>query len=350
VLVAALIIAAMNWPARVWIEADVVTRRAVFHAPPNVQRLLSSTPVQSLSLSRFDSVTIPAGNLEAADPARRNLTDLSWPPEAWRTVSMNESLSLHPLPGREAGISIITRGASSQPLTLNSLAAASADITLTSPERDIVALDVAGGEQQGSAQLPDEAEITLENCDCAGTTLGNCAGAVTLRLRAAATDTMLRFSSQGRGIYAQFRFAPGGLNLLPDRDFTGSRPEFRDLDEGGNPVSTISGESKVLFADYPNTPPVIIPAERFLDFDHRFTFYIRSVSAADDRKNLRIAMGGSTQEVDSGLKGSVRNRMPTWFDLLWKNPSLVALLAIITWLVPVLIGARKLLGEFNEAK
>jgi hypothetical protein len=145
-------------------------------------------------------------------------------------------------------------------------------------------------------------------------------------------------------------FAPGGLNLIPDHDFPISMPEFLDVDETGRPISTIVGVGNIHFPDYPNTPPVTLSPEDFLSIEPRKNFYIRSISAPDDHKNLRVRLGGTTGSIKSGPRGGVRERVPTWFDLIWKNPNLLALFTVIAWLVPVLIGSRRLYHEWSGQK
>lgn len=350
VAVVGVIIGAMHWPATVRIEANIVSTRMSFHTSSDVQNLLRATRVLSLSLSRFDTVRIPIGSIEVADPRRRNTGDFSWPSNAWRPVSFGGELALHPLPGREARILITSTGASPQPLAMNSLATPDADVTLILPEKDVLALDVLGANGQGSAQLSQEVEMTIEDCDCSNTPLHLCAGAVTLRLRPSTNHTIQYFFSHRQGIYAQVKVAPGALSLIPDRDLSVSRVEFRDLDEYGRPISTIRGEGRVFFMYYPNTPPVTLSSEDFLDLNPHTRFYIRSISEADDHNNLRIRLGGTTGKLECGPRGAVHNKMPTWFDLIWKNSNLVALFAVITWLVPVLVGSRKLYRQWAGQK
>jgi hypothetical protein len=146
-----------------------------------------------------------------------------------------------------------------------------------------------------------------------------------------------------------------GLELPPGRKepilgragFAVDRVEFLDQDAAGRPVSTLSGPGRVEFLRAPSIKPVELGANEFLNLDRLASFYVQEVALAGQEKSLQVRMEGVAGKLESGPAGSVEDRRPSRFDLLWKNSTLVTLFTVLAWLVPTLIAVRKYYKELQ---
>jgi hypothetical protein len=93
--------------------------------------------------------------------------------------------------------------------------------------------------------------------------------------------------------------------------------------------------------------PVRLGAKEFLNLGRLESFYVQEVAPATQNNSLHIRVEGVAGKLESGLAGSVEDRRPSEFDLLWKNSALVPLFTVLAWLVPTLVAVRKYYRELQ---
>jgi hypothetical protein len=117
----------------------------------------------------------------------------------------------------------------------------------------------------------------------------------------------------------------------------------------GLPVSTLTEkqEAVITYPDYADLTAVKIVSPDLLAIDDLDRVVITQIEWSTTSPGIRLVLDGRVGHVASMSGEFQRDHRLTRYDELLHNTQLVALLAILAWVVPTLIGARKLLKEYR---
>ena len=143
-------------------------------------------------------------------------------------------------------------------------------------------------------------------------------------------------------------YLPGRKEPVLTGDFAVEQAEFLDLGPTGRPVSTLTGTGTVRYVDHSGIEPVQVSANDSIVLGGLRDFLLRQVELMEHKGGLRLLFRGVAGRVSSGPENSTRDLRLTQFDILWRNRALVALFAVLGWLVPTLLGIRRFFRELRR--
>lgn len=348
-VVAVAVVALMRWPAPASIKVDAIASRVSFHGRGgDPQVLLAGATVRTLVLRGFHEVRLRVAAVSIANPDKYDLQRGTYPASAWTPLPHEDELVLRPTGREKAGITIRPEGKPDSGLGLDRVIASSAEVTLESPEKNLLGVDIRGEKPRGTVQLPPEFTVVADYCQKDGAPVPYNRASWTMRVLAPESERLLDFSSEDSGVYLGLELPPGSKGTILDRGGFGiDRVEFLDQDAVGRPVSTLSGPGTIEFQRAPSIMPVRLGANEFLNLGRLESFYVQEAAPATLERSLQIRMEGVAGKLESGPAGLIEDRRPSRFDLLWKNSTLAALFTVLAWLVPTLVAVRKYYKELQ---
>jgi hypothetical protein len=324
------------------VEINAVARRVGFHVEDDGAELIpEAAPVRSVVLRGFEEVSLPAVSARIANPAKYDLRRDAYAEDAWRPLAVKESLIIHPRPGESGRITLQSAGIKTSDLLLDRIFPGVSDVQVEAPEKDYVSLEFRGRHQRGVVRLPLEVQVVADFCLNGDRPFEYDKPSVTIWARLPANERFLKFSSGPSGILVGLEFFDQPDRPSLARDVRIREVEFLDQSSTGSPVSTLTSSGTIAFPQYPALPIVRLEAGHFLTLKGPDGFYLRSISRSVDSPSLSLRLQGLVTTLESGPPGALEPRLPTWFDLLSKSPTLTALFTVIGWLVPTLVAIRK---------
>ena len=281
---AVIVLVLWGWPWATAVEADVVTKRVRFRTGDAAsQTLFEAMPIRSLAVRGFLEMRLPGEDgppvlrPSGTDPAR---------------------VSIRPADTRET-------------LSIDGVAARSAEVTLDAPEQGSIGVTVRGQKVNAGVSLPPEVVVIATGCATGGDQ-----PSVTFRKRVAPSDRLMEFSS-GDG---PLRLVLGLVRPALKPALTGGKFEFEDVES-----TIISGTLR--FPDLGRSEN--LNEKDYLRLDEAHPYEIRGVDLLD-AGSLRVRLRGVAGSLAYGSK---RERF-TMLSLLSAHPVLAGALAVVVWLIP----------------
>jgi hypothetical protein len=348
-VVAGVVLVLMNWPTPADVDIGAIAMGLQFRGHgPDKQVLLESTSARWLALQGFDEIRLTPTAAWIADPTKHNFQHDTYPSDAWSPLPLGQSLVLRPAGRTEAAVTIQPLGKLNGSLALGEIFVGSADITLRSPEKGNLSVELRGQKVDGDVPLPEEFRIDADRCVREGAPLSHSGSPMTLRVLLRRSSQLLEYSSQRSGMRLALGYSPDRKeSFLGKAGFAVDQVRFLDQGPTGQPESTLAGAGVIEYARYPVARPVQLSAGDFLSLGDLRGFYLREIAPADDTKSLRVHLGGVAGKIRSGPAGRVADRRLTYFNSLRQNPIIVTLFTILAWVVPTLIAVRKFYRELH---
>jgi len=336
----------MVWKAPTELEIEVTCSRVRFHSlAGNPQVLLDSTLADSIVLQGFEQVRLPPAAVEAANPAKWNDRKNQYAEDAWVRVAPGPGLECRPTQRAPAQVTIEPFTKDAGPLTLERIYTGPAAVTLSSPERGTLNLELRGQKFSGSVTLPAQTKLIADDCSWAGAALPWKRPSVTLRLSPHGRQQLLDYAAGEAGMVLVLRFTGDRTSpILRPTAFEIDQLELLDQDPAGSPISSIRTDGAIRYRKYPERPATTVKAGDFLTLGALKAFYLREVSFTQQEENLCLRFQGVAGKALIGPgKTSMRDLRLTQFDVLWSNQKLIALFTVLTWVVATFVGLRRYL-------
>jgi TIR domain len=346
---------AMFWRLPAKIEIDAIVSQAQFHTRGEDQQVvLEKADARSLALSGFKEVRFAPEEVWIFNPAKYDIQRDSYPEDGWHraTLPPGQDLVLYPSDQTsDTAITIQPDKTSKGSLELGSILVGRAVITVSVPEPQLLSLELRGGHQNGTVELPEKFLLLANSCENNGLAWPYLRRSVTLRIQLSPNKHFLAYSAEASGILFQTRFkksdAPSllgrsGLNI-DDLSFLRAARLTPKLE------TTLDGPGSIKFVDHQGVDSVSLQKNHLLTLGGLRDFHILGATFSSDDK-LKVQLNGTAGSLFSGLPGEVMDRRLTLFDVAWHNPKLTALFTIFVWLIPTLIAGRKFLKELKEPK
>lgn len=328
------------------LDIEVTCSRVRFHSlAGDPQVLLDSTRADSLVLQGFEQLRLPAAEVEAANPAKWNDPQNRYAEDAWVKLAPRPDWVCRPTQRTLAQVTIEPFTKDAGPLTLERIYTGPAAVTLSSPERGALNLELRGQQFSGSVTLPAQAKLTADDCAWAGTALPWNQPSVTLRLRPRGPQRLLDYSAGNAGMVFVLAFPPNQTSpLIRPAAFEIDQLEFLEQDPAGSPISSIRTDGVIGYPNHPKQSTTTVKAGDFLTLGDLRNFYLREVAFTQQEQNLRLRFQGVAGKalLGPGAK-SMRDLRLTQFDRLWSNQKLIALFTVLAWVVATSLGLRRYL-------
>jgi len=347
VVIGGLALGLMAWRAPTELEVEVTCSRLRFRSQAKAHVLLSSARANSILVQGFQEVRLPVSAVEAANPAKWDARQDKYPPDAWVKVSHASSLLFRPAGRNPAQITLQPAEKSAEPLVLDRIFTQPSAITLTSPEKSTLNVELAGQKFGGSISLPETLNLIADDCSMEGAIPPWPRPSVTLRVSIPRQDRLLEYSSGGAWVVLVLGFPAGRKDpVVAPSSFQIEQLEFLEQGPAGPPVSSIKADGTIRYRRFPAVQGVQVKAGDFLTIEDLRSFFLREVAFTEQGNQMRIRLEGVAGKARSGPgAGAMRDLRLTRFDMLWNNQRLAALFTLLGWLVVTSIGLRKYLKE-----
>ncbi|MBL8294918.1 MAG: toll/interleukin-1 receptor domain-containing protein [Bryobacterales bacterium] len=328
------------------LEVEVTCSRVRFHSlAGDPQVLLDSTLANSIVLRGFEQVRLPAADVEAANPAKWNDQQNQYPEDAWVKVAPGPGLVCRPTERTPAQVTIEPFTKAAGPLTLERIYTGPAAVTLSSPERATLNVELRGRQFSGSVTLPAPTKLIADDCAWVGAAPPSKQPSVTLRLSPRGPQRLLDYSAGKAGMVFVLGFPRERTSpIMRPAAFEIDQLEFLDQGPAGSPISSIRTGGTIRYPKYAERPAATVNAGDFLTLGDFKTFYLREVAFTQQEENLRLKFQGVAGKALIGPgEGSMRDLRLTQFDELWSNQKLIALFTVLAWVVATSLGLRRYL-------
>jgi len=345
-LLGSLTAALMLWKAPTELEIEVTCSRVRFHSlAGDPQVLLDSTLADSIVLQGFEQVRLSAADVEAANPAKWNDQQNQYAADAWIKVAPGPGLVCRPTERTPAQVTIEPFTKAAGPLTLERIYTGPAAVTLSSPERGTLNLELRGQKFSGTVTLPAQTKLIADDCAWVGAALPWNPPSLTLRLSPTGQQRLLDYSAGAAGMVFVLGFPREQTSpIMRPTAFEIDQLEFLDQDPAGSPRSSIRTDGTIRYRKYPERPAITVNIGDFLTLGRLKAFYLREVAFTQQEENLRLRFQGVAGKalIGPGEK-SMRDLRLTQFDMLWSNQKLIALFTVLAWVVATSLGLRRYL-------
>jgi hypothetical protein len=336
----ALLLLAVSTQVRAPTMVDIaarVSRVSFAVAAEDPQELLAPISVEALSLRGFTEVRLPAAELYMAAPETYDLGRDRFAEQAWRRVLAPDAAVLRAV-GPLATVSIEPGKVGTGTLSVDRLFIASTLVTLTSPDRGTLHVNVRRGGQPLAVSIPGTVQIVADHCLLVGIQTRSTSPSTTLRARSTGSPPLLEAVAGGGGVLLALRFADAGrARLVPGGGIPVSRVDFIGQGPLGAPQSKLAGPGIIRYEKAPDSS-VVLKENDFLVLDNLESFRLLEMSLEDDGK-LRLRLKGVAGKLSAGPEGFVRDVRLSRFDV---SSGPILSFAILFGLAPLLwVGAYR---------
>ena len=361
-----------HWPAVV--ELSVTVNRATFHAhginSPNAP-ILQDVAVQSVSIDSFDKLQLHPLMIEVADPAQYDVTagrfkDSAWHPltlkgnqvvisagEKWLnprvTVLSNKAtpdglISLYPLLVK-SNSSVILQ-VPTQPRKAGS------PNSSDEPEQPIE-LRVAFNSREPYQELliHDSVQLNVQHCHVEGIQdpiFRKQSLSYRLSLPESEPAIGIRGLPDSLGLVLKVPPKNPG-NIFANAGLTITNPEFiREslLTKGKESSLVETTEAVVTYPDYPKADKVLFKAPDSIWLDNRGQLTVKELRLRPEAGGIHMLLTGKVKGFGVGVPGlEQKEHYISAFTVLQHNPMVLALLAVVGWVVPTALSIRKFTKE-----
>ena len=353
----------MAWRVPTHVQLDLTANRLEFtvgRIEGGSMSLLGPVEYQTLTVREFSRIQTNPKMLEIADPRLYDFDTDSYPPSAWHQVAEGQVVefkageaSRHP--------SVTLQGQSTPSKTAPTAAGRLDSVAIVDGAR--VTLERGRG-SGGSLSLDVDAErpravltpvsisrVTTRHTALDAATLPAFAqpDGQTYRLFVKASQPTVEINGGARTLALSVRPIRNGDHLKVTQAIPITSIDFSQQGStGGRMTSLTDGLEAVLrYPEVPNLPAVKFAAPDFLGLEELERFVIKALEWSPSGQGIRLTLDGVAGHVATKSGDFRRDHRLTQFDQLRYNPSLMTVLAILVWIVPTLIGARKLFKELR---
>lgn len=325
ILAVLLTIALLKWRVPAAVDIDVTASRVYLHLKgPSRQVLLDAAP-QSLSLQGFDQV-----RLASADAAVPGTTKpfLSAQPMVLKPAGRYPALHLLP-----------PSGTSAFPL---GLATQDSDVTIEAVQEGNLQLGLSGSARGLTVTVPDQFQMVCDYAALSEKPWPQPGASIKLQVRVPEDNRLVEVDSSTTGITFDLGFlptqpptlAPGGINI--------DRIEFFKRDDAGPIRTTLAGKGTIHYTSPAGLTAVPLETSDILAIGELRDFRVQTLAVGEGGRTLRLRLTGTAGILASGPPPNPVDRRTVQFEVLRRNYVFTSLLLVLGWIIPVLIGTRKL--------
>ncbi len=357
-LVLMVVLGLMAWRIPTRVQIDLTVDRVEFtvgEVDGGWKNLLGALDFESLTIRNFSRARLVPHSISVADPQQYDFEKDTYPASAWRPVTLAQP-SVHLTAGdaaRHPAVTIRGEAGSEQGGRLDAVALATGSS---------VVLERAGG-SGASLTMSIRAErpgirLTPTTVFEAATQHTRLEGVVD-RSPAESEGLTYRVSLKTSQPTVEVEGDEGAL-AMTIRPLGGSGDLFKgdealavtalDLFKQGSTGGRVSGltegrEGVMRYPEFPDLAAVRFSHPDVVAIEELDRFAIKEVEWSSKAPGIRLVLDGVAGRLATRSGDFSRDHRLTQFDRLWHNPRLMSLLAILGWVVPTLIGARKLFKE-----
>lgn len=368
-----LLVAALAWSLMVWhvpthVQIELTVDRVQFtvgQVEGGWKNLMGPLDVEAVIFSRFGRITMSPKSVEVADPKQYNAEDNTFPDRAWHRATLRQDsllfvageTALHPTvtiqadpPKSNIGHPTISRAgrldavrvAKGSTVILQRGGGAGASVTA----------EILADTPQANLTPTAIYWVMPHNTMVHGVTAA--AGADSdrpaYRVVPKAGYPTVMVEGEAKALVITIRPVGGDAEALKGSD---SIPitaiNLFKQDSVGEQVSTLTSKEKALitYPEYLDLPGVKVEHPDLLAVEELDRFVIERMEWSAKAPGIRLVLEGLAGHIATKSGDFIRDHRVTRYDQLIRNTKLVAMLTILGWFVPTLIGARKLLKELR---
>jgi len=365
-LVAVLAPGLMMWRVPTHVRIELVVDRVQFKVGQiegGWKNIMGPLDVEAVIFSRFAKIDMSPKSVDVADPKQYDAVKNAFLDVVWQPVRLTQD-SLQFVAGESALQPTVTIHA--DPPTANTRR------TAIAPAGRLDAVSVVGGStvilhRGGGARASVTAEIlaeapkanltpsstywvmphhtTVEGVTAAAAADSN--GRI-YRVSPNAGNPSMIVEGEAKALAVSIRPVAGATQALEGgSSIPITAINLSKQNRVGERVSTLTEkqEAVITYPDYADLPAVKVMSPDLLAIDDLDRVVITQVEWSTMAPGIRLVLDGRAGHVASMSGEFQRDHRLTRYDELLHNTQLMALLAILAWVVPTLIGARKLLKE-----
>jgi hypothetical protein len=366
IIAVAIVLLLMQWPISTRIQVKLTAERVDFAIEASTQQdheMLGPLTARAVGVEKFVTISFEPDTMEVADPAQYDMEKDDFPASAWKpltlagatvTVSAKDSsrhprvtiegpnrnglpaIRLDPIPVLHGShVTLETRGEKVSGLTVKVTGQQNFDL----PIREPVKLTIQHAEVRGIAQSPFQNQ-----------------GELTYRIRLPQRASWIEVVTQPSGLVISPTFSAdqSGSPLFrgiaaTSLDFTrqARAGEQADLPVGDR-VSALTANGEISFPNYPHLGTISLSKDEAIGLELLDRFAIKEIILPADAAGMQLIGEGTVTKIRTKTGQIPIEYNLNAFDKLKAHPPIAALLAIIVWLFPTLLGAHWLRKEFKR--
>lgn len=365
-LVAALAPGLMMWRVPTHVRAELVVDRVEFNVGQiegGWKNILGPLDIETVIFSRFAKIAMSPKSVDVADPTQYDVAKNAFLDVVWQPVRLTQD-SLQFVAGESALQPTVTIQADSSPANTRQTAIA--------PAGRLDAVSVVGGStvilhRGGGARASVTAEILAETPKANLTPLSHywvmphhtTVQGVTAPALAESAERIYRVSpkagnpsviveGEAKVLAVSIRPVAGATEALEGgTTIPITAINLFKQSRSGDRVSTLTEKQDAVltYPDYADLPAVKIVSPDLLALDDFDRVVITQIEWSTTAPGIRLVLDGRVRHVASRSGEFERDHRVTQYDRLTHNTTLMAVLAILGWFVPTLIGVRKFVKE-----
>lgn len=356
--VAVIVSVLMNWPMPVLVQVELTTQRVEFvvdAAQALGKPILNALDVRSVGIEKFSSIAFEPKTINVADPSEYRVEADAFPPSAWKQLTVTTSkvrfdandITRHPR--------ITVEGIDGQARTSLRL-----DPIRVSPGVRIT-VETRGGKNEGlSVKVAGQSSVNLslhgpfaliaEHIRMSGVSgpFYDGSAEVTYRVRLHESAPWIEIVGQPDGLVILPALSIGQAMIPASTDVAVATLEFTRQDPSGERVSALTGKGLITFLEYPQLGSLTLSESEAVGLERLDRFSIKELALSPSANGITLVGEGMVGQIRTRTGQIPIKRHLTAFDALKHNSQLMALFAIIVWVVPTTIAAYRLFKDFKR--
>lgn len=346
-LVAAIL---MSWTIPTLVEVDITVDRAVFEIEGDESvSILDSTVFQSLTVERFNRVTLNPETFAVADPAEYLLTEDRYPESAWQNLTVSSPLEITEEEETLQPAITLEKFSSDSRYTgvldhVRVKPGTRVVLELYGTRTTVLTLKIEGQTSSATLSILEPFLLLTAYCRFTGLT-GSPFKTDLLTYRGQLAEHSPEIEIYGKDnalvlilkISHEHKTEPFSKEVIPVTAL-----EFTHQRETGGYRTALVKEGRINYPGYPQLGEKSIRPPDFLSLNKLEKFRIKEITLDPQQKGISLRLEGIAGVIRAGSQEFLRDYRLTLFDILWLNPRLVVLFSIIAWIFPTTIGVFKL--------
>jgi hypothetical protein len=322
------------------IEIEAVVRRLTLtRASLKPAVAIKPMAARAITLRGLEEWRVHVSSVEAAKTGRYDARTGRYAASSWSKLK-GGLVALKPSMGLRSKVRL-EAVADGKPIVLDRLYTGAGAITYEVTEKERLFVELSRQPLHGSITLPDlvrvQSDLYTRFHDPEWPWSEK---AVTLQIRPVNAPSEFVVKDLPLSIVMSLGMSASPSTLMADVSV--SAVGLVDQAYGGEAESTLSGVGKIRFVGFPDSLTVPLEPRIFVEIGGLQQFYVRDLTLVDNAQ-LRLNLSGVVEKLCVGPKGAVTDRRPSWFQALRFNPTAATVFAMLSWVIPTVLAARKYL-------
>lgn len=352
------VLALMRWAIPVLVQVELTTQRVEFvvdAAQPQGKPILNTLQVRSLGIENFSSVAFEPNTIRVADPSRYLIEGDTFPPSAWKQVTVTtprvefEAHDIERHPRVSAAVDNYSKGTALRLDPISVAPGIRVAVETRGEKKEGLSVTVAGQQRVNLSVLGPVALIAdhTRMIGVSGPTHKEDAE-VTYRIGLRESAPWIEIVGRSDGLVILPAISIGQAAIPVSTGIAVATLDFTRQDPSGERVSAVTGKGLITFPEYPHLGSMTISESDGLGLERLDQFSIKELTMSPGSHGIDLVGEGMVGQIRIRTGQILIERHLTAFDALKHNSQLMALFAIIVWVVPTVIGAHKLVKDFKS--